>query len=252
MKDTPLVFCCQKHVRYICTFVRDVVVFQVRYSRHLSSACGVVVDCNEVPEGHYIYRIKADGEASWVIRMGSLWFVCRANASLVVTGVIPCDSIYPVEVQPPVIRCEQMADGTLVYIDVLCDGSNVVKTSKPYVSPYLSLKYIHSKPKLFIRKDHDYFEDTDAERFSTYIPNDGVVAIDRRTTTTYRIKFPSVDLEMINGDLVTYDENGKMLKITKADSAMQPHKIYECTIVGTSMNDLEILFYTLRSLVYRG
>ncbi|KAG0903728.1 hypothetical protein G6F33_012844 [Rhizopus arrhizus] len=105
---------------------------------------------------------------------------------------------------------------------------------------------IKDKPRMIIRKDHDNYDSALEESIISELPNDGVIAIDVDTHLTYRIKIPTLDLMCHKGYLVC-GKKGAYASVVKALPSMKDGKIYECSLLGDSIETLMVESYTIRS-----
>lgn len=205
-----------------------------------------VIDIREVPDEGHIFRIKVDGENCWSIDVGCMWYICRPDVDVSVMGWLPKTSLKTFVLPPVVVRCEQLVDGSLVYVDLLCDGKRFIEITRQYLSPTKELRMIKDKPRMIIRKDHDNYDSALEESIISELPNDGVIAIDVDTHLTYRIKIPTLDLMCHKGYLVC-GKKGAYASVVKALPSMKDGKIYECSLLGDSIETLMVESYTIRS-----
>ncbi|KAJ3220934.1 hypothetical protein HK099_003893 [Clydaea vesicula] len=199
-------------------------------------------DIKHIPGSKNSYRIKVDGEYAWVFDAGSIWYICRNDPKLTVVGYIMKQFISVFKALHTVIRVEQMVDGTLVLIDVLCLNGKVRDITRRYDDATTALKNgAIFPPNMIIRHEYNTMEEAQRARLTSDIPSDGIIIIEKNTSITYRIKNPTIDLLCTGKNLVTINENKRMSKVMDSLEGMQKNVIYECNIELCDNDKLKII-----------
>lgn len=196
-------------------------------------------DVRKPPASDNVYRVKIDGEHTWLIDGGCLWYSCRNNSALTVTGFHVKSYVARLCEVPDVIRAEQLTDGRLVFIDVLAANGSVVPVTNAHDSSMsLLFRSIREPPSLIIREDFSTITEAQLSRLTCGLPSDGIIVIDKASSLTFRIKQPTVDLMADNGWLVSRPASRlggrvnqpSMHKFFPAESGMINGRIYECKL----------------------
>ena len=94
-----------------------------------------VNDIKKVSDDDHVFRIKVDDELCWVVGFKLAWYICKQDYKLTVNGWKMPVYIGDETDIPVFSRCEQLMNGSLVYIDVLCNGLAINNPSRKYVDP---------------------------------------------------------------------------------------------------------------------
>ncbi|KAJ3382885.1 hypothetical protein HDU92_004513 [Lobulomyces angularis] len=224
---------------YILDIIHSRFIYETNYRKYLRQeyidilrhSARPTKDIKHIPGSNNSYRIKVDGEYAWVFDVGSLWYICRNDPKLTVVGYIMKQFISTFRALHTVIRVEQMVDGTLVLIDVLCLNGKVRDITRRYDDATSVLKNgAIFPPNMVIRHEYNTIEEVQRARLASDIPSDGIIIIEKNTSITYRIKSPTIDLLCTGKSLVTINENKRMSKVMDSLEGMQKNVIYECNI----------------------
>jgi len=187
-----------------------------------------VLDVLIPTEDSSMYRPKADGETVWVISSHSMWYVCRVDPTLQVVSWQPFPDIVLESSKTTIIRAELIIDGLLVYIDTLAVDWVANTPVRHYVPPVIELSKIPWRPRLISRSDYSALEGAEASRASLDIATDGLLAIERSTSSTYRIKLPTADL-ICCGPYLHSTPTTRGLRF-KSSWGMIKGRVYECAL----------------------
>lgn len=220
---------------YIHSFIGHVSfcssLFEVRFLDACRRTILNVIDVPRAPQGELRFRIKADGETAWVIDGGSFWYVCRPDRKLTVTGWIAKRHLEEPIKNPDIVRVEQILDGRLVLIDVPVRNEVITSAISRYItsSPEFLGKVIDG---LVVRSEFWTYEEAEAERARTSIPSDGVIAIDIRDSTTYRIKEPTLDMIAGEDKILRTMESTATNEVlrSKVIPFVDVNGVYECSL----------------------
>ncbi|RKO88252.1 hypothetical protein BDK51DRAFT_37716, partial [Blyttiomyces helicus] len=208
------------------------------------------LDLGRPPASGHVFRVKVDGEHTWVIDTGSFWYYCRQNRMLDVTGYVMKGSLGVYKRKPAVMRCERLLSGAVVFIGMLSYVQNNVTDGlpirRPYDTDYHILRSMTDLPPVIIRQFHQQYTDAYNEYMSGALPCDGVIAVDMSCSLTYRIKDITIDLVVTEVGRLTHnkptqrfmEEFGDNQLYWPADHNAKPGEIYEC---ATSVVDGEVI-----------
>ena len=189
-----------------------------------------------------VYRAKADGETMWVIEAGYMWYVCRPNDKLEVVSWILRGTSICFGPLVSILRVEQLMNGSLVYIDLLAVNSMPLPPRRKYIPPDLELLSIRSPPRMIVRLDFDTIRGAQDSMVTSSIPTDGIIAIERDTLLSYRIKAPTVDLKCTGKHLISGGDIKTRL-VMPSISGMRSKVVYECTLSGTIANPIVVGYF---------
>lgn len=214
------------HIDKLSMYIPSQLVWNCKMST-ISVVDGILPSSENV-----VYRPKVDGESAWAVDCGYLWYVCRPNATLDVVSWTK--SYIPLEFGKDIaiVRVEHMSDGSLVYIDVLAMKSIALPVRRPYVSAASYIDALRSKPRVIIRPDLDSMSAAEESRSKSWLPSDGILAVDKMSSLTYRIKRPTVDLMCSRIGLVC-SRGSKSVPLFPSKRGMRVGMIYECILSNT-------------------
>jgi hypothetical protein len=162
---------------------------------------------------------------------GSVWYYCRNDGSLTIVGYVTKPSVCDFSRTPAVLRVETLTTGRIVFIDVLSTGSLVLPISRSVRLSYDSLNLIPLLPSnMIIRADFGTHKLAQDESRLRTIPNDGVVAVDKHTSLSYRIKEPTLDVKCIGNKLCVARGVDDYLPVFNKFGRMSSGHIYECKL----------------------
>lgn len=177
-----------------------------------------------------VYRVKVDGETARLVDGGRMWYVCRPDSTLSVSSWFVSEgtrSFDPKRVT--IVRYEQLLDGSTVFIDILCSRGEVQAPSRPYKDSLNEVNRIRNCPRMIVRTDYRTKDDAATSSDAVNLPSDGIIAVDKATRATYRIKEPTVDLIYRKDYLSPGDLEGKTISFS-SDILLEESQVYECTL----------------------
>lgn len=199
------------------------------------------VDLMKPPMSSHIYRVKVDGEQTWVIDAGVAWYHCRPGKTLPTVGYVMKGYAADYYDCPAAMRCEELIDGTLVFIDALSyrvgSSVHVLPITRPVSADYHALVHLNFTSTLVKRDFYDSFEGALRESKRGRLHCDGVIAMDPDRSLTYRIKDPlTVDLVVTREGQLTHrsarkDATEGETIAWPAEASMKPGEIYECEVM---------------------
>ncbi|KAF8516072.1 hypothetical protein JB92DRAFT_3312587 [Gautieria morchelliformis] len=123
-------------------------------------ACPQVLDVLVPPKEANVFRWKADGEQCWVIGCGYIWYTCRPDARLTVFAWEASMAHTSFDIDcVTIVRAEQMIDGSLVYIDVLCRNGISATPLRRHVPGLMQLASFEFRPRLVVRPEYATLEE---------------------------------------------------------------------------------------------
>lgn len=243
--------------------------------RKLYTSCTHVKDIRSVNVQGYAYLVKPDGYCTWILRYGASYVVCMPINELRIIRVFPANvDIASGYVNNSETRdFEEMGSSGIgeihrfeslickvhkdnidkfafrpcgyVYIDTIMDKDCHVSVSRPYpdredmersITDLVPLSPCFSRSSV-LRKQLNNSEDAENERNVVTYPTDGIVLINKNTSSTFRVKVPTIDaiFDYEYGTPTLYLKNsvrGKVeyVPICNIDSKLRVNGIYECTI----------------------
>lgn len=126
-----------------------------------------------------------------------------------------------------VYRVETTPSGNLIYIDQLCnDGVISIMAHKFNPEPSREVSVL----RVVIRPVYETFDKALRASRRTKMPNDGVIAIRKIDSLTYRVKDPSLDLLCSEGGLWISNSDNTRSVVCDSMVGMEEGRVYECNL----------------------
>lgn len=213
----------------------------------VSSRPTQVIDILHPPSDRMVFRVKADGVPRWLVRVGSMMYICKRDADMTVVSwrVVMEGRSSGVSIA----YAEEMSNGALIPIDIVVRQDNEYKFQS-YDSPQDAIEKAKDPfaydiefgafSNLIMREMYTSRADAEQARKDCNYATDGVVGIDIGAGLTYRFKQPTVDLLASRG---TMRAMGKMKSITlpASDGQMHDGRVYECEIAVSSSDSKQLV-----------
>lgn len=208
------------------------------------SADHAVVDVSDMTTYRGTFMYKADGMKVYIFCYTFGYIITLTDSSLSVISYRFTHAMQPIcemTKMPDVMVAEMMMDGSLIYIDTLARGGEVVEFSRPYVPIPITLC---QRPSVMIRPSWKRIPSLDS-RVNTTMPCDGIVCV--TPFRTLRLKEPTVDLKYIDGQMCTIDA-GAPVPLAQGDRNMVEGMIYEFKLYRASDPTKVILGYPVERM----